>query len=456
MPALDLALNNGRVALSDGRIARVNVGVRDGRIATITDEALDAERTLDVEGLVVLPGLVDQHFHSWWGHEDWETHTCATRAAAKGGVTSLVEMPLDMPLTITAQALHDKLAIVGGDYYVDYAAFGGYLDTDPDEIARMAEAGVVAFKLFTGDVAPPGVWPGTPDGQALDMMRRVAHEGRTLVAHCENADLVEFETARLQAEGRDGSTAWDEARPWFAEVDAVQRLALLAEVTGCRTVIAHLPTPRCVEAVRDARKRGADVWAETCPHQLCVTREDMTDTRFKWNPPTRDRAAVDRLWQMLAAGEIHSIGSDHAPLAKKPGANIWDQNPGAGNVLETMLPVVASEAHERGIVGLPRLVEVLATTPAKLFGLYPRKGAIQVGADADFAVIETTARRTVDARELEFHNEASRWSPYEGRAVSFFPVYTILRGETIFAEGEVTGEPGYGRFLAADADRTAA
>jgi allantoinase len=222
----------------------------------------------------------------------------------------------------------------------------------------------------------------------------------------------------------------------------------LAEVTGCRTIVAHVPSPRAVQAISAARARGADVWTETCPHQLCLTQDDMAeDTRLKWNPPTRDRASVEALWSLLAAGEIHAIGSDHAPLPKTPEADIWSQNPGAGNAVETMFPVFATEAMHDRAIPLPRVVDLLSTTPAKLFGLFPRKGTIQVGADADFTIVETDGRRTLDARDLEFIPSQERWSPFDGRELRVFPQYTIVRGHVVFAEGSVLGHPGHGEYV---------
>jgi allantoinase len=443
----DLALVNGRVVLPGGVVEQVNIGVRDGTISALTDALPDADETIDVTGLTVLPGLVDEHFHVFRGY-GWETYENATRAAAKGGITTVVDMPLDRPPTLTAAALREKLDAIADQCHVDYAAFGGYLETDPDEIGAMAASGAAAFKLFTGGVAPPGMYPGVTSGQMLDALRRVKQVEKTVVVHSESAPVVDFETARLQAEGRADVAAWDEARPWFSEVEAVQGVSLLAQVTGCRTVIAHVTAPQSVDAVRAARRHGADVWVETCPHYLCLTLEDMAgDARLKWNPPSRDRASVDRLWRQLRRGAVHTVGSDHAPLPKDPDADIWAQLPGAGNGVETMLAIVGTEALHHRDVDLGRIVDVFATTPARLFGLYPRKGTIRIGSDADFAVVETSGRRVLDARELEYHEQPA-WSPFDGREVRVYPVYTILRGRVVAAEGRVVGDPGYGTFLA--------
>jgi allantoinase len=445
MGQLDFALTGGNVLLPDGRLAPLNVGARNGRIAVLSEGPLEAEETLDVGGLTVVPGLVDEHFHVFWGY-GWETYQGATRAAAKGGVTTVVDMPLDNPATLTVERLQEKLAHVRSECHVDHALFGGFPGEDPEEVAALAEAGVAALKLFTGGVAPPGMYPGADTGQILDGMRRAHAAGILVVVHCENAEIVDHETARLQAAGRSGADAWDEARPWYSEVEAVQRVALAAEVSGCRTVIAHVTSHQAVEAVREARGRGADVWVETCPHYLCLTTEDMAkDGRLKWNPPSRSPESVERLWQLLAEGHVHTIGTDHAPLPKTPGADVWTQLPGAGNGLEPLLPVVATEALRRGIP-LQRVIELLSTAPARVFGLYPRKGTIAVGADADFAVLETNGTRKLDAQELEYH-EQEKWSPYDGWEVTVWPVYTILRGRVIAAEGAVVGEPGYGQLV---------
>lgn len=439
----DLAIAGGRVVVA-GDVVEVNIGIRDGRVSILTREAIDAAETLDAHGLTVIPGVIDEHFHAFHGY-GWETYENASRGAIRGGVTTVVDMPLDEPPTLTAQALRDKLEAIDGHCHVDYASFGGYLAADPDEMAAMAELGVAAFKLFTGGVAPPGMYPGVDDGQLLDALRRAAALGRTTTVHCEHAPLVDWETARLQASGRIDLAAWDEARPWYSEVAAAQTVALLAEVTGARVVIAHASSPQTVEAMAAARRRGADVWVETCHHYVCTTKELADgDLRLKWNPPTRQRESVEWLWRLLGDGRVHTVASDHAPLPKGTAQDVWSQVPGAGNGVQIFFPVFATQAvHDHGIP-IERVVELVSTTPARVFGLHPRKGEIAVGADADLAVIQTDGRRTLHAQDLEYH-EQERWCPFDGMALHVFPEYTVLRGKVVYAEGEVRGSPTDGR-----------
>lgn len=441
----DLSIVGGDVVLAGETITRVDIGVRNGTITTLADGGIDATTTIDATGLTVLPGLIDQHFHVFWNY-GWETYSGATRAAAKGGITTVVDMPLDNPPTLSAELFRAKLTAISAECHVDFALFAGQPETDPDELDGMVEAGAVALKLFTGVLAPPGMYPGADTGQLLDYLRRCARLGIVAVVHCENVEIVEFETARLQGERRTDVAAWDEARPWYSEVEAVERVALVSEVTECRTVIAHVSSPQSIEAVRRARARGVDLYAETCPHYLCLTTEEMAgDLRMKWNPPSRNRESVEWLWDQVADGGIHAIGTDHAPLPKDPGADIWTQLPGSGNGVELLLGLTATELVARGH-GLALAAWLLSTSPARIMGLHPRKGSIQLGADADFAIVRTDGTRTIDPNELEYHNQ-EQWSPFEGREITVWPEYTVLRGQTIFAEGEVVGRPGDGQFL---------
>jgi len=444
MSGYDMVVQGGQVLVGQEFID-ANIGVRDGTVAAISTDRLDGAEVLDATGLVVLPGLVDEHFHSWWKY-GFDDHETATRAALKGGVTTVLEMPMDNPPTLTVSALRDKESAVNGQYYVDHAPLGGYVSGQPEEFEALAEEGVAGYKLFTGDTAPPDMYPGSDNGEILEVLRLARKLGLPVLIHSEDGDIMKAEMRRLQAEGAEGPKAWEEARPWFSEVAAVENVALLAEVTGARVVVCHVPTPRSVDAVAAARTRGADIWVESCTHNLCLSLEDFADeeTRFKWNPPTRKRVLVDELWTQLSRGWIHTIGSDHTPLTKVTGESIWTQNPGSGNVLEIMLPVLATEALQRG-VPFGTVVDMVTSTPARLFNLYPRKGAIAVGSDADLALMSLTRTKVIRSADLEWLDPSQRWSAYEGRTVSVVPVYTVLGGKIACAEGEIVGKPGWGR-----------
>ena len=321
MPAHDLAVVGGDVVLPGGASARVDIGVRDGRIAAIADGGIEAERTLDATGLVVLPGLIDEHFHVFRGYP-WETYENATRAAVKGGVTSVVDMPLDKPPTLTAARLRDKLDAIAGSCHVDYACFGGYLAEDPDEMARMAEAGASALQALHRRRRAPRHVPGRRRRPAA---RRPAPRGGARAA--DDGPLREPGHGRLRDRPHAGrgprrtSEPGTTRGPGSARRPRRRRSRSRPRSAGARVVIAHVSSPETVDAIDDARRRGADVWAETCHHYLCTTREACAgDLRQKWNPPTRNAASVDRLWEHVREGRIHTVGSDHAPLPKADGA----------------------------------------------------------------------------------------------------------------------------------------
>lgn len=446
MTEFELVVCDGLVVLDGGKVVEADVGVRDGRIAAISPTPLKGSQRLDAAGCWVIPGVVDEHFHVFngYGHESYEN---GTRAAAKGGVTTVIDMPLDDPPTLTAERLRAKREGVVGRLAVDHCFFGGFLaEAGVEEMGRMWAAGAVAFKLFTGGAAPPGMYPGVDSAEMLMVMREAARLGAPVTVHCENATLIDLETARLQAEGRMDLRAWSEARPAFAELDAIAQAVLLAEETGCRLVVVHSSTERGVDVVRAARERGVDAWIETCPHYLLVNTDETEDPRMKWGPPIRPKAAADALWRRLADGSLHTIASDHAPFPKVEGASIWEIAMGVGNGVEPMLSVVATEAIHGRLISIERVVEALCTTPARIYGLYPRKGALRVGADADLVLLTRDDLRVLALADLEYVGE-TRFSPFDGFEARCHPRATVLRGRVVARDGAFCGDHDYGREL---------
>ena len=400
----DLVVINGDVVLPGGQ-RRLNVGVRDERIAAISSDPLDGVETLDVSGLAVLPGLIDEHFHVWWGY-GFETHLAGSRAAVRGGITTVVEMPLDEPVTLTAEALEKKLATAGSEYVTDYAMYGGYLPENPDEMAAMHDAGVAAFKLFTGAVAPPGMYPGVTPGETYDAMQRARSLDCPVVVHAESESIVEIESNRLQRAGRMDPGAWDEAttlvqRTRGGPVRRVdERVDRVPDGDRARSVAAGHQRRSAASAARAPRSGRSRVRTSSA-----WPRRTWSETRGSNGILRRGHAP-----QSTRCGtcSVRATSTASAPImrhCRRPRTQTSGRRtPGSATAWRRCSRCSRPKLFTTRDVPLTRLVELFCTNPARIFGLYPRKGAITVGADADFTIVELNGNRTLDSRELEWHN----------------------------------------------------
>jgi allantoinase len=449
MRSFDLAIVGGTVVTPTG-VAEAEIAVRDGRIAALVGagEPIAAAEQVDARGLLVLPGAIEPHCHFWdpgpTHREDWST---GTRAAAAGGITTVIEMPLSEPATVDAAAIELKQRRAASLAHVDYALWGGIvpqsIDAIDQRIAELQAHGAVAFKAFMCWSARE--YPPVDDGELLRAMEALAASGALLGLHAENDQIIRRLERTLQEAGADDPQSYVESRPELAEVEAVQRALVLAEATGAEIYIVHMSSASAVELVRRAKRRGVRVYAETAPQYLLLDRSAL-DTRgpyAKCAPPLRDRQTVERLWSYVLDGTIDTIGSDHGPFTheeKDAGTeNIW-LAPNGLTGIQTMVPLVFSEGVRRG-VPLERLSALLGGTAARVFGLAPRKGLIAVGSDADLALLDPEAEWTVDDESLEYKN---RWSPYRGLSVRGRVAGTIVRGATVVLDGVVVGHPGFG------------
>jgi allantoinase len=447
--SFDLALVGGTVVTEHGPQA-LDVGVRDGRIAGLAAagaEPMAAAERIDCAGLHVLPGGIDPHVHfgdqGQSGFEDFET---GTRAAAAGGITTVLDMPLNLPPTTDAASLRARRDAVAPRAIVDFGLWGGLVPGSLGELEPMARDGAVAFKAFLSEEVD---WESVSDADLYFGMQEAARVGRPVGVHCENGSIVTALQGRLRTAGRTDLAAHAESRPEVAEIEAIRRVTLLAAATGARTQVVHVSTGEGVDACREARAAGADVGAEVTMHHLTLTDEDALErgTFAKCAPPLRPRRQVDALWRHVLAGDVGNVGSDHSPATvaqKDAGARAhWDIPNGITGV-QTLLPLLlTSGVHERGLE-LGALARLTATGAARMFGLYPRKGAIRLGSDADFAIVDLTATWTLSASDLHYK---APWSPHESTALRGRVVRTVLRGTTVFADGEVLGTPGGGRRL---------
>ena len=445
----DLVIRGGTAILpTGGRPA--DIAVTHGVITAIGSEVRDGAEVIDATGLVVLPGVVDPHVHfNEPGRADWEGWEAGSRGAAAGGVTTVLEMPLNAhPPTTTAAAFDEKLAVASKKSLVDFGLWGGLVPENLGDLAALHARGVVGFKAFMSDSGIED-FHRVPDGILAIGLKQAARLGAIVGVHAESQEMVERHSAEHR--GETDRLSWCRARPPGAEVEAIRRLlaAMRGAGKGVRAHVVHVSNAAALAEVDAARSKGVAITAETCPHFLAFSEDDFEriGPALKCAPPIRDAATRDELWDALLEGLVDFIGSDHSPCPAgdkhKGDDDIWHAWGGVAGIQST-LPVLLTEGlHARGLT-LERIAHLTASAPAQVFGLYPRKGAIAVGADADFAIVDPERAWTFDAHDLQTR---SGISPYLGREFRGAVVRTIVRGQTVFVDGEVTGKPGTGRLI---------
>lgn len=448
----DTAIVGGRVA-TESAVLPATVAISGGRIAAILDPDMrpGAEEAIDARGKIVLPGAIDPHVHfNEPGRTHWEGFDSGTRSAAAGGITTVIEMPLNAnPPTTNANAFDLKVRTVAAKALVDYALWGGLVTDNTQDLEGLERAGAVAYKAFMIDSGTEFARAG--DGVLWEGMRRIAAWNGLLGVHAESQEIAVGLQGRLERAGRRDMRAWAESRPPLVEIEAVQRALLLARQAGCRLHIVHVSCAESASLIAAARSAGQTVSLETCPHYLLLDEEMFARLGpvAKCAPPLRPRAAVEALWARVLDGTVDCLASDHAPCppeAKLRGAgNVWDAWGGISGV-QTSLPLMVSEGvHRRGLT-LERLVALTATNPAKIFRLYPYKGTLLPGADADIAILDLDREWTITPESLHYHH---RHTPFLGWNVKGWVDRVLVRGRTVVRNGEVVGAPGYGRLLRA-------
>jgi len=447
----DLVIRGGDAILPTGRAA-ADIAVTDGVVTAIGTHVEDGGATIDARGLVILPGLVDAHVHfNEPGRADWEGWDAGTRGAAAGGVTTVLEMPLNAhPPTITAQAFDAKRRVASEKARVDFGLWGGLVNDNLAELEGLAARGVVAFKAFMSESGVDD-FRRVPDGVLAAGLKAAARLGVVVGVHAESHEMVERLGSEMRGRRETGRLSWCRARPPAAELEAIKRLVSCVRGAGAdaRAHVVHVSTAEGLAEVQGAREWGLSVTAETCPHYLDFDEQDFErlGPALKCAPPIRDAASRERLWTALLAGEVDLVASDHSPCPaadkKKGEHDIWQAWGGIAGIQATLPVLLTGGVHARGL-SLERVADLTATAPAKLFGLYPRKGAIAIGGDADFVLVDTQRTWTFSPEQLQTR---SGISPYLGRAFRGANVRTIVRGRTVFADGEVVGEAGWGKLV---------
>lgn len=454
---MDLILKNASIPQGDRQV-KTNILVKDQKIVGFIDsvDGLKAKKTIDIKGKLVVPGCIDPHTHFMDpGFTHRETFATGTMAAASGGVTTIIDMPCcSKPSVRSEDSLFAKLNPLMEQAYIDYAFWGGMTGEDVregwlDNVWGQVEAGVTAFKVYMTPSVP--TFPRVTDAEMLEIFYKVAETGLAVGVHAENYDICSFYTEKLQKEGRMDGPAWAEARKALAEKVAIELIVSYAEETGARAHIVHMSTKEGAEVIRKAKKRGVKITAETCPHYLMLNaQESMTKygTFAKIAPPLRGKEDNDVHWAALADGTIDFVGTDHAPyeIATEKAAEdstIWNSFPGIPGV-DTMIPILISEGLNKGRLSLSRFVEVTSRNAAIHFGLYPKKGAMEIGSDADFTIIDLEKEGVIDQEKTY---SMAKYNPLHDIKLKGMPVMTIVRGQVVYEDGKgVVGQAGYGEF----------
>lgn len=451
---LDLLVRGGTVVTETG-IAKANVAIRDQSIVAVSPDEPAAARIIDATGLLVLPGGIDAHTHlnSDWPFADErrpaDDFESGTRGAAAGGITTVC----DFVYPLGDESLTEALQRVIGDAassYIDVALHMVVMNLRESFVAEVGDviaAGCPSFKFYTSD----------PDFIAnrsayLRVLERVRSGEGLAMFHCEDAAIAEHCRVALVNAGQTAPRFYPQSKPLEAELAATVQALSMAAVAGTPCYIVHLSSAAVLDATVGARAREAQVFVETRPLYLYLTAakfdaDDATAARFIGTPPLRGEEDRARLWQALAAGEIDVVASDHVGFTADqkyiPGDTFETVPKGVANV-ESLMPMLYSEGVHSGRISLERLVQVIATNPARLFGLYPRKGKIAVGSDADLCILDPNERRVLSGADL---HSAADLELFEGWEVTGWPAYTISRGEVIYERGTIVGRPGRGFFV---------
>jgi len=439
----DLLVRNGTLVGPEG-LVRADLGIRDGKVAAIGMGLGPAEEVVDASSLHVLPGLVDVHVHFREpGMEYKEDFATGSLAAAAGGVTTVFDMPNTSPPVSTAEIFRQKRELVSEKSHVDFGLYGVILQDNEENLEDLAAEGAMGFKLFMAETT--GKNPCPDDAVIFGAFRRAAALGLVVGVHAENDPVLQRLKRELGKSGRTDPMAHPDSRPPFVEAEGVGRAITLAEGAGNRLHIHHLSTRQGAEIVSRARRRGTPVTSEVLISHLLFdeTAYERYGNLIQLNPPIRGREHVEHLWNALNRGEIDCVATDHAPHSaeEQSRANVWE---GVGGFIgvETLLPLLLTSVTE-GRLSLEHAVRVSSENPARIYGLYPRKGSLTVGADADFVLVDLDARYRLSDANLHSRHPVS---PYDGREVKGRPVATYLRGRCVVRDGEAVASPS-GRML---------
>ena len=443
----DVIVKNGRIVTSS-RIYPGDVCIQDGKIAAILalGTPAEAKEVLDASNKLVLPGAIDTHAHlndpgfTW--REDFEH---GTAAAALGGVTTVVDMPLqNEPAMGSVEIMNRKLAEVGPKAYVDFCFWGAMLKDNLDQLVPLAEAGVAAFKCFLGPVSPD--YDTLTFGQVRQEMIRLKGTGVRMGFHCEDFTIIKAcEAARAGDTRRD----FLDSRPVSAELIAVEGVIALSRELGVPVHICHVSHPDVAQAIKEAQAAGVDVTAETCPHYLIFSEDEVLEhgVLFKCAPPLRPAEARDRLWDYVKDNTLSCVCSDHSPCAPEEKdeekLGVFGAWTGLSGIQFLLTATFDRIVHQKGW-SPSEAVRVLSEGPAKAFGIWDRKGSVEVGKDADVVIMDPEEPWEITPESIVQLNQISSFVGLKGKGT---PCATLVRGHVVARDGKVCGQKGFGSLI---------
>ena len=441
MAMADVVIKNARLVTHTDTYEGVGIAIKDGKFAAIVDDDLlpSANQVIDAQGLHVLPGIMDCHVHFRQpGMEykaDWKTDS---EAAIHGGVTFVADMPNVRPPTETAEQVRVKQEIAEANSFVDFGVIALMTQDNYDDLLPMAEAGVIGYKVFMGETI--GNLPAPDDGQLFDSLSRTAEIGLRTGFHAENDQILQHNIRKMKASGRVDPRAHRDSRPVVSEVESISRLCVLARYSGAKIHIFHLSSGDGADLIAEARSRGIDITAETGPHYLLMDEHqyDRVYNHLRMNPPVRGGNHGERLYQALMSGSVQMIATDHSPHTEEEKAprNVWEAISGFVGV-EIAPRIMLSEYVNGGKMSLNKYVELSSWNPAHVWQVWPQKGHIAVGADADLTFVDLAQKWKIDRFALHSKNKVTPFHEWEGQGM---PIWTMVKGQLVLKDGQIRGE----------------
>ena len=451
------SLIRGATVMTPAGQKLLDVALEQGKIAALLDpnSNTQAREFIDAPGLHLLPGAIDIHFHVRApAHPQRGTWTSETRAAAAGGVTTVFEMPISKPCCATPEILTARREQAEREAVVNFALYGAPGMRNRQYVQGMKDAGAIGFKIFTTSAVKgrEDEFDGLcvpEEFEQLEVLELVRETGLVLVVHAESNPLLEYYSERVKATGRNDAATHGESRPPVVEALAIAKIAVLNDLIGAKLHIAHVTSRHALSTLR--KWQGLqDITGETCPQYLLFSEAELEKygSYAKINPPLRKLDDIQALWEGISDGTLSSVTTDHSPFTveekERARTDIWLAPPGAPGV-EMLVPMLLDSAA-KGKITLEQAVDLMSTNGAKRFGIYPRKGAIQAGADADLILVNLGAKTVVD-KHKEFSQARENDFFFDGKIFQGRVERTIVGGKTVFANGQVMGVPGDGKFV---------